>query len=101
MLLSPVTDELTRCVVSCHLLHLQVDNVSDHQPVCLSLDVEYLADNMKARSFEPNIAWHKASPDNLSAYRNMLRDQLASFISLTQLLRVMMCSVKILVISQP
>ena len=73
-----MSEELfTESVCDIHALH-EVDNVSDHEPVCLSLDVEYLADNMKARSFEPKIAWHKASPDNLSAYRNMLRDQLAS-----------------------
>ena len=40
-----------------YALH-EVDNTSDHEPICLKLEVDHLVNNVKPRSFEPKIAWH-------------------------------------------
>jgi len=73
-----MSEELfTDSVSGIYSLH-EVDNTSDHEPICLRLDGDHLTDNVKACSFEPKIAWHKANPDHLSACRKMLRDHLAS-----------------------
>ena len=45
---------------------------------CLKLEVDHLVNNVKPRSFEPKIAWHKASPENLATYANVLKQELAS-----------------------
>ena len=60
-----------------YVLH-EVDNTSDHEPICLKLDVDHLVNIVKPRPFEPKIAWHKASPKNLATYANVLKQELAS-----------------------
>ena len=60
------------------VMNAKVDNTSDHEPICLKLDVDHLVDNATPRSFESKIAWHKASPENLAAYANMQKRELAS-----------------------
>jgi len=76
----------------------EVDNTSDHEPICMIIEVDHLVDNAKPRSFESKIAWHKASSENLAAYANALKHELANlFISLIRLLFVTTYVAKMLV----
>ena len=63
-------------VCSAEVCH-DIDNTSDHDPVRVNLRIDCNVYNVYGRNFVPRIAWHKATPDDLAAYSNSLRDMLA------------------------
>ena len=53
-----------------------VDNLSDHEPLCLHLNVDVSRFNVQNRRFVPSIAWCKAKQDDLLAFSACLRETL-------------------------
>jgi len=55
-----------------------VDNLCDHESICLHLKCDISRFNVRDRRFVSDIAWHKAKQDDLLAYSTCLREALMS-----------------------
>lgn len=68
-LLSGTLSEL--CVNSVCVVH-DVDNLSDHEPIILKLDLDTQYLSFRKRAFKANISWAKANECDISNYANNL-----------------------------
>jgi len=53
-----------------------VDNTSDHEPLCIMLELRVMRLKYSNVKHMPQPAWTKASDENISAYQSMLRTRL-------------------------
>jgi endonuclease/exonuclease/phosphatase family metal-dependent hydrolase len=63
------------CISSAFVLH-EVDNVSDHDPVFMSLGMDAKLIALSTRVFTPRVSWAKASDKDLNNYRSALSQNL-------------------------
>jgi exonuclease III len=65
------------CISSASVLH-NVNNLSDHDPIflCLNIDVKHI--ELRARIFTPRVSWVKASVNDVNNYRATLSRNLKS-----------------------
>ena len=66
-----VCDTLQREIVSFRVLH-EGDNLSDHCPVILELNLSFVGSAMQPRTHVPRIAWHRAKEQDITDYRRVL-----------------------------
>lgn len=65
------------CIYSASVLH-EVDNLSDHDPIFLGLNIDIKHTELRDRIFTPRISWVKASVTELNNYRFLLSQSLKS-----------------------
>ena len=65
------------CVYSASVLH-EVNNLSEHDPILLGLNIDIKHAELRARIFNPRISWVKASATELNNYRCLLSQNLKS-----------------------
>lgn len=66
-----------KCVQRAYVSH-DVDNLSDHDPILLHLDLNVQYVGFAAKLYTPRASWKKASDLNLSHYRSALSRNLAN-----------------------
>ena len=64
-------------IVGCIVRH-DGDNLSDHDPIMLTLDIDWSSIALTERRATAKAAWGKASARNLTEYKQMLHDKLNS-----------------------
>jgi len=65
------------CISTVSVLH-EIDNLSDHDPIFLDLNIDVKHAELRARIFTPRISWVKASNKELNNYRSKLSQNLSS-----------------------
>lgn len=65
------------CISECTVRH-DGDNLSDHDPIMLSLNIDWNSIALTKRQAVAKIAWGKASSCNIDDYKRTLRDRLGS-----------------------
>ena len=63
-------------IAGIHVLH-EIDNLSDHEPVCIDFRISVQCYGVQARSFVSKVGWQKARSDQLDVYATALRDVLS------------------------
>jgi hypothetical protein len=66
------------CVSSASVFH-DVDNLSDHDPICLCLNIDLKFLSLRNRIFSPRISWVKASENDVNNYRAAVLRSLTAF----------------------
>jgi len=72
-----VSDSLFHKAVNLQYVLHEVDNTSDHDPVCLVLDINVALVTDVKRAYSPQPSWNKASINNIENYKLLLRSKLA------------------------
>jgi hypothetical protein len=72
-----VSESLHEEAVNAVYVKHDVDNRSDHDPIFLSLLMNLTLSTTTARTFISKCSWHRASEDNISAYRDSVHTLLS------------------------
>ena len=71
-----VSEQLFQESVNSFSVIHDVDNTSDHDPICLQISIDVQRFNTLGRCFTPRVAWHKANSNELYAYAALLNENL-------------------------
>jgi hypothetical protein len=63
------------CIADVSVLH-DIDNLSDHEPLLLQLDIDVTSSTLHSRAFIPHVSWVKASESNIYDYHLALSTNL-------------------------
>ena len=65
------------CVECINVQH-NVDNISDHDPIFIRMNLSCNRNSSSTRTFKPHLSWVKATTDDLNCYRDNLSSNLKS-----------------------
>jgi len=73
-----VSETLFQSAVKLQYVLHDVDNTSDHEPVCMLLDINVARVNIRKRVYKARPSWNKATADHIAAYKSLLHDKLSN-----------------------
>jgi hypothetical protein len=65
------------CFDACSVMH-DGDNLSDHDPIFLSLNFDWSLFSSSSRQYADKCLWHKASAQDLALYKQSLKAHLSA-----------------------